>query len=162
MAKRLGVPTTDCSYFDYLRIDKSQRRGKAVQRLQRKLEESLLQSTRYIDELPDTEQVDRTHEKSELHARIGAGRELAELNTVLEDILGGEEADVRHFRLCVLLCGAEDSVQVFLQQTFELFDRNLGKERLYRATAAQILQTHLNLSPKVILHGGFYILCFYV
>lgn len=53
MAARLGITSTDCSYFDYLRIEKSQRRGKALQKLQRKLEEPLLQTTSYIEELTE-------------------------------------------------------------------------------------------------------------
>ena len=53
MADRLGITSTDCSYFDYLRIEKSERRGKALQKLQRKLEEPLLHTTSYIEDLTD-------------------------------------------------------------------------------------------------------------
>ena len=54
MARSLGISTTDSTYFDYLRIAKSQSRGKALQRLQRKLEEPLLQTTAYL-QVPDNE-----------------------------------------------------------------------------------------------------------
>jgi anaerobic C4-dicarboxylate transporter len=50
MSRTLGIPTTDCNYFDYLRIAKSQSRGKALQRLQRRLEEPLMQTTTLFQE----------------------------------------------------------------------------------------------------------------
>ena len=68
MAGRLGISSTDCSYFDYLRIEKSQRRGKALQKLQRKLDEPLLETTSYIEQLAE-EEVTVAADNLDIHSR---------------------------------------------------------------------------------------------
>ena len=142
MAKKLNIPTTDCNYFDYLRIEKSQRRGKALQKLQRKLEEPLIQTTSYIDTLekPDEQEI------HELRARIGASPDLPELSAVMEEIPG---EDLRHIRLSVLICASPDSLSTFLEQAFFLFDKDLEKNHISENSCVQILQTHLFMSNKV-------------
>lgn len=147
MSDSLGIPTTDCSYFDYLRIEKSQRRGKALQKLQRRLDKPLLQTTSYIHQL-DQKQARSTHERAMIAERIGATHDLPELDVVLADLMEGEQADLRHLRLSVLVCCGEDSLATFLKQTIALFDAELDSEDLRGVICGEILQTHLFLSAK--------------
>ena len=148
MSDSLGIPTTDCSYFDYLRIEKSQRRGKALQKLQRRLDKPLLQTTSYIHQL-DQKQARSTHERAMIAERLGATHDLPELDVVLADLMEGEQADLRHLRLSVLVCCGEDSLATFLKQTIALFDAELNSEDSRGVICGEVLQTHLFLSAKV-------------
>ncbi len=146
MAKKLDIPTTNCNYFDYLRIEKSQRRGKALQKLQRKLEESLIQTTSYIDTLEEPS-VHSQEERDGFPARIGCSNDLPELSAVLEELEG---KDLRHIRLSILISASQDSLSTFLDQAFILFDKDLGNNHISEDSFLQLLSTHLFLSNKVL------------
>ena len=148
MAKKLDIPTTNCNYFDYLRIEKSQRRGKALQKLQRKLEESLIQTTSYIDTLEEPS-VQSQEERDGFPARIGCSNDLPELSAVLEELEG---KDLRHIRLSILISASQDSLSTFLDQAFILFDKDLGNNHISEDSFLQLLSTHLFLSNKVLRH----------
>ena len=53
MAARMGVPVTDCSYYDYLRINKAEQTVKALRKLQRRLEKPMKE---IVEELGDKEE----------------------------------------------------------------------------------------------------------
>ena len=147
MAQRLGISTSDCSYFDYLRIEKSKNRGKALLKLQRKLEEPLLQTTAYIDGLGDEELCSSKHH---LYSEIGASEDLPELKTVIDDMQSEDQFDLRHLRLSVLISASTDSLQCFLHQSFNMFDDELGPEKMSKSLCLKLLKTHIFLSTKVI------------
>ena len=44
MAARMGVGVTDCSYYDYLRIDRAREMVRALRRLQRRAERPLVRA----------------------------------------------------------------------------------------------------------------------
>lgn len=147
MAGRLGISSTDCSYFDYLRIEKSQRRGKALQKLQRKLDEPLLETTSYIEQLAE-EEVTVAADNLDIHSRIGLSQNAPDLAMVVDDLLTADKADLRHLRLSVLLCDSSNSVQCFLDSSFSLFDKDHGTQKVSSTVCLDILKTHLFLSPK--------------
>jgi len=147
MSKKMGIPTTDCNYFDYLRIEKSRRRGKCLQKLQRKLEHSLLQTTTYIDHLEEDRVCDE-EQKEHLVSTIGARQSLAELSCVTEDLLAGGSGDLRHMRLAIIVAGSSDSLDCFLESSFRLFDTSLGDQEIQATTCLSLLQIHIFLSSK--------------
>ena len=147
MAKRLNIPTTNCNYFDYLRIEKSQRRGKNLQKLQRKLESPLLETTAYLESASDLAYGDKQREL--LVDTIGAGQALSELADVTEELMVGD-GDLLDLRLAVLVAGSSDSLQSFIQSSFRLFDTYLGEEEMTEKTCSKLLTTHIFLSAKVI------------
>lgn len=160
MAKRVGIPTTDCNYFDYLRIEKSQRRCRALQKLQRKLDISLLDSTAYVEEIVDDDAATKESAKSELCEHLGLSNENVEVNAVVESLVlesngvghGGDTSklfDLRDLRLAVLVATSTDGVNTLLDSAFRLFDRSLGDESIAKVTCSNILQKHLFLSSKV-------------
>jgi len=145
MAQRLGISTSDCSYFDYLRIEKSKNRGKALLKLQRKLEEPLLQTTAYIDGLGEESLQSSKHQ---LYSKIGASEDLPELKTVFDDMQSEDQFDLRHLRVSVLISASSDSLQCFLLQSFNMFDDKLGPEKMSKSLCLQLLKTHIFLSTK--------------
>jgi len=147
MAARLGITSTDCSYFDYLRIEKSQRRGKALQKLQRKLEEPLLQTTSYIEELTE-ENATIAFTDLDIHDRIGLSKDAPELAAVIGHDNEADKVDLRHFRLSILVCDSQNSLQCFLDYAFLLFDKCHGAQRISSSVCLDILKTHLFLSSK--------------
>ena len=92
MAKEVGITTTDCNYFDYLRIEKSKRRCSALQKLQRKLNTPLLESTAFIEDMSEAEAVAEVSGGDDasgagaasvmLCSRLGAAEDLVEMPAV--------------------------------------------------------------------------------
>jgi len=138
MADSLGVGTTDCSYFDYLKIEKCRKVLKKVQKLQRKLDTCLLELTKDIDsENKVTEDIlDRLRQVSE-----------TEEFKVIDEI-GGSLDDLRNLRLIALIATEQDSFQSFLDNTFALYDSHLGNSSVSSESMNNILQTLLFLNAK--------------
>lgn len=123
MAARMGVGVTDCSYYDYLRIDKARQMVKAFRRLQRRVERPLEE----LLELP---------------------AELPRLEGELEAL--GQGGDARPLRLAVLMATREDSYETFLTQAFAIFDPDLGEDRMAEESLRRIAETFLFLPPKEV------------
>jgi len=138
MAESLGVGTTDCNYFDYLKIEKCRKVLKKVQKLQRKLDKCLLELTKDIDsETTVTEDIlDRLRQISE-----------TDEYKVIDEI-GGSLNDLRNLRLIALIATDEDSFESFLENTFALYDSHLGESTVSTETMNDILQTLLFLNTK--------------
>jgi 1-acyl-sn-glycerol-3-phosphate acyltransferase len=157
MAKKVGIPTTDCNYFDYLRIEKSKRRCRALQKLQRKFDTSLLDMTNFVEDIAE-DGVANESAKVELCERLGVSVEMVEVNTVveclvLEETVGGEGDsvslfDLRDLRLAILVATSTDGLNTLLDNCFRLFDRSLGDASIAKVTCTKILQKHLFLSSK--------------
>ena len=109
MAKSLGVGTTDCSYFDYLKIEKCKSTLKKLQKLQRKLEVSLLELTKDI-----------TSEQKAPEAVLQRIKSLSEETKVFEDLCGNLN-DLRNLKLVSLIATEEDPVQSFYENVFNLY-----------------------------------------
>ena len=109
MAKSLGVGTTDCSYFDYLKIEKCKNTVKKLQKLQRKLDISLLELTKDIT--------------LDQKAPVGALQKiqsLSEETKVFEDLCGNLN-DLRNLKLIAMIATDEDPVQSFYDNVYQLY-----------------------------------------
>jgi len=139
MAARMGVPVTDCSYYDYLRINKAEQTVKALRKLQRRLEKPMKE---IIEDVGDKD------EESVVRLAEGA----PELSVVNELCGTGENFDLRYFRLGVLMASEEegDAYETFLSKSFSLFDLELGEERISEATMRRLAETFLHLPPKEV------------
>jgi len=139
MAERMGVSTTDCSYYDYLRIARAEETVKDLRGLQRKLMRPLLEVT---SELPEKGETDEDF--------LGLGEDVKDFSVVSE-ICGKDDArDARYLRLAALMATEADPYETFISQSFHIFDQNLGDERLYDATLQRIVETFLYLPPKEV------------
>merc|ERR1719186_1494582 len=138
MADRAGVPTTDCNYFDYLRIEKSRSLVKRVQKLQKKMEITLLEATG--EEKGLTVDMDLSGE------RLGVAQDLPELSVVSE--LCGNIGDLRNLRLVVMLATEEDALETFLAQTFTLYNPELGPDEGSCESLEGVLTTVVFLTQK--------------
>ena len=158
MAKKVGITTTDCNYFDYLRIEKSRRRSHALQKLQRKLDTSLLDLTNYVEEIAANEVV-HSSAKEELYERLSVPADMVEVNTVVEGLVLEENGgagdnntsmfDPRDIRLAVLVATSKDGLNTLVDNCYRLFDPSLGDDSIAKITCSKILQKHLFLSLKV-------------
>ena len=139
MAARMGVPVTDCSYYDYLRINKAEQTVKALRKLQRRLEKPMKE---IVEELGDKEE--------EVVPRLAEGA--PELSVVNELCGSGDNFDLRYLSLGVLMASEEDSdaYETFLSKSFSLFDLELGEDRICEATMRRLAETFLHLPPKEV------------
>ena len=139
MAARMGVPVTDCSYYDYLRINKAEQTVKALRKLQRRLEKPMKE---IIEDMGDKDE--------EAVARLAEGA--PELSVVNELCGSGDNFDLRYLRLGVLMASEEDggAYETFLSKSFSLFDLELGEDRLCEATMRRLAETFLHLPPKEV------------
>lgn len=134
MANSLGVGTTDCNYFDYLRIEKSKELVKKVQKLQKKMEIPLLEAL---------------SEESGLSmdmGRLGVAKDLSELS-VVKELCGGKD-DLRNLRLVTKLATEENALETFLTQTFILYNPELGQEKISSESLEDVLMTIVLLTAK--------------
>jgi len=138
MADSLGVSTTNCNYFDYLRIEKSKELVKKVQKLQKKIEIPLTEALHEENGIAFTMDM--------LGDRLGVPSELPELNVVRE--LCGEKGEVRNLKLVIKLASEEDSLETFLHQTFTLYSPELGEEQISKETLEDLLVTLVFLTVK--------------
>jgi len=138
MADKLGISTTDCNYFDYLRIEKSKSLVKRVQKLQKKMEIPLMDAT--CEEKGLTVPTDMWGE------RLGVSNDLPELSVVGE--LCGDEDDLRNLRLVILLTTEGDALQTFLAQTFLLYDSELGPDTISTEALHRVLLSVVFLNQK--------------
>jgi len=138
MADKLGVPTTDCNYFDYLRIEKSRMLVKKVQKLQKKMEIPLMEATSEKDGL--------SVEMTSLGERLGVAEDTPELSVVKE--LSGDKDDLKNLRLVTLLATEEDALETFLTQTFILYNPELGPEKVSTESLELVLSTVVFLTQK--------------
>lgn len=147
MAAQVGIPTTDCNYFDYLRIEKSKRRCQGLQKLQRKVDLSLVDLTNYVEEMAD-------HELSgevsvlDLAEKLGVSADLAELVAVLEEIKHEQKTDLRDLRLAILVASSPNALDTLLDNCFAWYDKVLGSSKITKETCCAVLQRHLFLSVK--------------
>jgi len=138
MADSLGVSTTNCNYFDYLRIEKSKELVKKVQKLQKKMEIPLTEALNEENGIAFTMDM--------LGDRLGVPTELPELSVVKE--LCGEKGEIRNLKLVIKLATEEDSLETFLHQTFTLFNSELGEEQISKETLEDLLVTLVFLTVK--------------
>lgn len=138
MANSLGVNTTDCNYFDYLRIEKTKDFVKKIQKLQKKLEIPL------ADAMKEDNGIMLTLDT--LGDRLGVSSELPELSVVKE--LCGENGDIRNLKLITKLATEEDALETFLHQTFTLYNPELGQDSISKETLENVLITLVFLTTK--------------
>jgi len=127
MASRMGVPTTDCSYYDYLRIDKASQMVAAFQRLQRRIETPLAEVVG-VESSP-----------------LELGPDCPELTAVKELC-----PETQHLRLAVLMATEEDPYETFISRSFAMIDPDLGDERMSESSLRNLAQTFLFLPPKEV------------
>lgn len=138
MADSLGVSTTNCNYFDYLRIEKSKELVKKVQKLQKKMEVPLTEALNEENGIAFTMDM--------LGDRLGVSTELPELSVVHE--LCGEKGEIRNLKLVIKLATEEESLETFLHQTFTLYNSELGEEQISKETLEDLLVTLVFLTVK--------------
>lgn len=138
MAKSLGVQTTDCSYFDYLKIEKCHKVLKKLQKLQRHLDMSMLELTK---EISSDEKV-----TEDILSKVNALSDSEDIS-VVEELCGSLE-DLRNLKLIALIATDQNSVQSFLENAFKLYDSDLGGNAVSNETMERILQTVMFLNPK--------------
>jgi len=136
MAESLGVGTTDCNYFDYLKMEKCKKMLKKIQKLQRKLDVPLLELTAQINSIDKT---------SELF--LNKLNEEEEDLKVIEELCGGLE-DLRNLRLVTLMATDKDALQSFLDNSCRLYDEDLGTDRISSQSLEKVLQAAVFLTPK--------------
>lgn len=136
MAESLGVGTTDCNYFDYLKIEKCKKMLKQIQKLQRRLDVPLLELTAKIDSGNKTSEglLDKISEEED------------DLKIVQE--LCGDTTDLRILRLVSLIATDKDALTSFLNNSCKLYDENLGEDRISTGSLEKILQSVAFLTPK--------------
>jgi len=138
MAERMGVPTTDCSYYDYLRIGKAAETVKALRGLQRRLERPLLEVMETISDGQGD------------GACLGLGEDTPECQVVWEICGKGDQLDLRYLRLAVLMATEEDPYEAFISKSFSIFDEELGDDSVSVTTLQRIVETFLSLPPKEV------------
>jgi len=138
MAKSLGVSTTDCNYFDYLRIEKSKELVKRIQKLQKKMEMPLSDAMREEDGM--------TYDMESLEKRLGLAPDAPELSVVKE--ICGDKGDLRNLKLVASLGTEEDSLETFVYQIFNLYNPELGAETVTSESLEGLLVTLLFLTGK--------------
>lgn len=135
MSKSLGVGTTDCSYFDYLKIEKCKNTVKKLQKYQRKLDISLLELTKDI-----------TRDRKAPDGALQRLKSLSEETKVFEDLCGNLD-DLRNLKLIALIATDEDPVQSFYDNVFQLYGSEDGSVILGETLQAVLLGL-LFLNPK--------------
>jgi len=138
MAKCLNVNTTDCNYFDYLKIEKCQKMLKKVRKLQGKLDVPLLELTKDIN--------DQVFVCEEILEKFKLVSDCEEVK-VIDDLCGGFD-DLRNLKLIAMIATDEDAVESFVKNIFTLYDPDLGDNTLSQASMESILQTLLFLTMK--------------
>ena len=139
MASRMGVPVTDCSYYDYLRINKAEQTVKSLKKFQRGLERPIKET---IEDMGD-------RDEEAVRFLVQAAQEVS----VVTELCGtGENFDLRFLRLGVLMATEEevDAYETFLTKSFSLFDQDLGAERICEETLRRLAETFLFLPPKEV------------
>jgi len=132
------VQTTDCSYFDYLKIEKCHKVLKKLQKLQRHLDMSMLELTK---EISSDEKV-----TEDILSKVNALSDSEDIS-VVEELCGSLE-DLRNLKLIALIATDQNSVQSFLENAFKLYDSDLGGNAVSNETMERILQTVMFLNPK--------------
>jgi hypothetical protein len=133
MAERMGVPTTDCSYYDYLRIDKAEQMVKALRKLQRLMDRPLAEVV-----------------ESETGPGLGdlglpeGAPELA----VVAKLCG--PAGHRQLQLAVHMAEGEDPYETFLTESFATLDTELGDGQMAESSLQRLTETFLFLPPKEV------------
>lgn len=138
MANSLGVGTTDCNYFDCLRIEKSKELVKKVQKLQKKMETPLQEAL--------SEESGLSMDMNRLWERLGVAKDLSELS-VVKELCGGKD-DIRNLRLVTKLATEENALETFLTQTFILYNPELGQDKISSESLEDVLMTMVFLSSK--------------
>ena len=132
------MQTTDCSYFDYLKIEKCHKVLKKLQKLQRHLDMSMLELTK---EISSDEKV-----TEDILSKVNALSDSEDIS-VVEELCGSLE-DLRNLKLIALIATDQNSVQSFLENAFKLYDSDLGGNAVSNETMERILQTVMFLNPK--------------
>ena len=137
MADSLGVGTTDCNYFDYLKLEKCKKMLKKIQKLQRRLDVPLLELTEPIHGGGD-------NTSAELMSKIGEEEE--DLKVIEE--LCQDTTDLRNLRLVTLIATDKDALQSFLNNSCQLYDEDLGEDRISSQSLEKVLQSVVFLTLK--------------
>ena len=83
-------------------------------------------------------------------SRLGVAEDLAELKTALATFPNhAGQLDLRHIRLAVLLGHSTHAPDTFLTEACQLFDPDLGRDKVSKETARDLLINHIFLSIKV-------------
>lgn len=139
MAEKLGVPTTDCNYFDYLRIEKCKDLAKKLQKLQKKMEISMSDALESIN--------GDCLETNNLSSTFGIDENSPELETVKE--ICGADRDLRKMKLVVGLSTTErDATTTFLDMVFNLYNPELGESCITKEVLVEILISMIFLTAK--------------
>ena len=135
MADSLEVGTTDCNYFDYLKMEKCKKMLKKLQKLQRRLDVPLLELTAQINgvEIASEQLLNQMSEEEDLK--------------IIEELCGGKE-DLRQLRLVTLIATDEDALESFLNHSCQMYDQDLGPDRISSESMENILQSLLFLTVK--------------
>jgi len=135
MADSLEVGTTDCNYFDYLKMEKCKKMLKKLQKLQRRLDVPLLELTAQINgvETASEQLLNQMSEEEDLK--------------IIEELCGGRE-DLRQLRLVTLIATDEDALESFLNHSCQMYDQDLGPDRISSESMENILQSLLFLTVK--------------
>ena len=135
MADSLEVGTTDCNYFDYLKMEKCKKMLKKLQKLQRRLDVPLLELTAQINgvEIASEQLLNQMSEEDDLK--------------IIEELCGGRE-DLRQLRLVTLIATDEDALESFLNHSCQMYGQDLGPDRISSESMENILQSLLFLTVK--------------
>lgn len=136
MADRLGVPTTNSNFFDYLKMEKCKNMLKKVQKLQMKMEFPMMEATHSVE----------SQEPLEAAALLGVPADLPELAVVEE--LCGSGSDLRNLRLIARMATEENAYKAFLDQAFLLFDPEFGADKISVDALHSVLSIAVFLNSK--------------
>ena len=105
------------------------------QKLQRRLDVPLLELTAPISsaEIASEELLNKLSEEEDLK--------------IIEELCGGRE-DLRHLRLVTLIATDEDALESFLNNSCQMYDEDLGPDRISSESMEKILQSVLFLTVK--------------
>jgi len=144
MAEAIGIPTTDSSYFDYLRIEKADSVLKNLQKLQRNMNIGLSEATGNVLSFSSSN-------LEELCSALGISPETEELAPVLEQLSvsdGVHSLDIRSLRIAVLMATQVDAYDSFLSHTFTLYCQTQGDASMDAESLRKICEVFLFLSSK--------------
>ena len=108
---------------------------KKLQKLQRRLDVPLLELTAQINgvEIASEQLLNQMSEEDDLK--------------IIEELCGGKE-DLRQLRLVTLIATDEDALESFLNHSCQMYDQDLGPDRISSESMENILQSLLFLTVK--------------
>lgn len=114
---------------------------KSIQKLQRKMEVKLVEATATIVQEPLTSE--------QIAEKLGVSADLPELEVINELCPADESSrDLRNFRIAVLMATDDDSLESFLDNTFSLFNPELGDDLVTKDSLEKVCMALLFLTNK--------------